>query len=195
MHESDTSTMTGNWLSWLAVPQWLPLQHADSLTSACNRVAFLLATNTPFYPLYLWFILGRAGWPWLLLSLCSLPFFSATPWVSRRNGMAGRVWLGFFASLNSAWIDWLLGPRAGIALFFLPCLVLTVLAFRTSEIWPRALLTGLPFVLYAALHWAPPPPAIYSAAAYSSLLTLSAVSVTGLSVVIPYMLGAARGEG
>jgi hypothetical protein len=174
---------------------WALARHEDRLTEACNKVAILLTTNTPFYPLYLWFILGRAGWPWLLLSALSLPFFSVTIFVARRHGLAGRIWLCFFASLNTGWVAWLLGPQSGTALFFLPCLVLTVLAFRATETLPRTVLSALPFVLYAGLICAPHAPAVCTATAYASLLTLNAVSVAALSLVLPYLLGNARGEG
>ena len=59
------------------------------------------------------------------------------------------------ASFNTAWVAWLLGPQSGVALFFLPCLVLAVLAFRTTELLVRALLTALPFALYVGLLWVP----------------------------------------
>ena len=36
--------------------------HADKLTEASNTIALVLASNTPFYPLYLYIILRRAGW-------------------------------------------------------------------------------------------------------------------------------------
>lgn len=80
-------------------------------------------------------------------------------------------------------------------MFFLPCLVLTVLAFRAAEVLPRTLLTLLPFGLFLALLGAPHAPVIYTAAAYASLFRLNAASVAALSVVLPYLLGAARGEG
>jgi len=170
-------------------------RHDDRLTEACNKFSLLLTANTPFYPVYLWFILGRAGWPWLLLSALSLPFFAATIPIARRHALAGRIWLCVFASLNTFWVTWLLGPQSGTALFFLPCLVLTVLAFRAHEFLPRAVLTALPFGLYLALGLTPHAPVLYNAAAYASLLKLNAVSVAALSVVLPYLLGAARGEG
>lgn len=170
-------------------------RHDDRLTEACNKVALLLAGNTPFYPFYLWCILGRAGGPWLLLSGLSLPFFVATAFVARRNGLAGRVWLCGCASVNTAWVAWLLGPPAGVALFFLPCLVVTVLAFRASECLARALLTALPFVLYLGLIWVPHASSAITPAEYASLLKLNAISVALLSVVLLYLLGTARGEG
>ena len=170
-------------------------RHEDPLSEAANKVALLLAGNTPFYPLYLWFILGRAGWPWLLLTALSTPFFAATIWLARRHGLGARAWLCACASLNTAWVAWLLGPPAGVALFFLPCLVLAVLVLRAREFAARAPLTALPFLLYFGLPWLPPSPAGITHAAYASLFRLNAFSVALLSVVLPYLLGAARGEG
>jgi hypothetical protein len=72
---------------------WALARHEDRLTEACNKAALQLVGNTPFYPVYLWFILGPAGWPSLLLSALSLPFFAATIWVARCNGLIGRAWL------------------------------------------------------------------------------------------------------
>jgi hypothetical protein len=172
-----------------------PTRHADPLSEAANKIALLLAGNTPFYPLYLWFILGRGGWPWLLLTALSTPFFAATLWLARRHSLGARAWLCAWASLNTAWVAWLLGPRAGVALFFLPCLVLAVLIFRTREFAARAPLTALPFALYLALLWAPHSPVVITPSAYASLFRLNALSVALLSVVLPYLLGAARGEG
>ncbi len=176
-------------LGFLAPP------HPDRLAAATNSVAMLLASNTPFYPLYLRFILGPQSWPMLLLTGLSLPFFAAAPYVARRNGLAGRVWLCFFASLNTGWVSWLMGPQSGVALFFMPCLVLTVLAFRATEFWPRALLTALPMLLYVLLFLAPHGLFTYPAVTGLSLLRLNTLSAAGLCVVIPYWLGGARGEG
>ncbi len=164
------------------------MHHQDRLTQACNKIALLLASNTPFYPLYLWFILGRDAGPWLPLTALSLPFFAATPFIARHNSLAGRAWLCACASLNTAWVTWLLGPQAGVALFFLPCLVLAVLAFRATESPPRALLTALPFALYLSLLWLPHAPTAFTPAEFASLCKLNAVSVALLSVVLPYLL-------
>jgi hypothetical protein len=174
---------------------WALARHEDRLTEACNKIAILLTANTPFYPVYLWYILGRTGWPCLLLTALSLPFFAATIFIAKRHSLAGRIWLCFFASLNTGWVTWLLGPQSGTALFFLPCLVLSVQAFRATEPLPRAILTALPFILYAGLVRAPHAPIAYTASADASMFTLNAISVAALSVVLPYLLGAARGEG
>jgi hypothetical protein len=169
--------------------------HEDKLTEASNTIALVLASNTPFYPLYLYFILGRAGMPWLFFSGASFPFFCITLWVARRSGLGGRIWLSVVASLNSVYVTWLLGEASGTALFLIPCISLAVLSFRRRERLPMAICTALPFVLFYFLqgHF-PPPPALYAPKAYHSLLILNEVSVASISAVLAYVFAKAHAE-
>jgi len=169
--------------------------HADKLTEASNTIALVLASNTPFYPLYLYFILGRAGLPWLLFAGASFPFFCLTLWIARRNGVYGRVWLSLAATLNSVYVTWLLGEASATALFLIPCISLAVLSFRRTERWPMAICAALPFILFYFLqgHF-PPAPATYSTANYHSLLILNEVSVASISAVLAYVFGKAHAD-
>jgi hypothetical protein len=169
--------------------------HADKLTEASNTIALVLGSNTPFYPLYLYFILGRAGLPWLFLSGASFPFFCLTLWIARRNSVGGRVWLSLVATLNSIYVTWLLGEASGTGLFLIPCISLAVLSFRRREFVPMAVCTAAPFVLFYFLqgHF-PPPPAQYSPANYHSLLILNEFSVASISAVLAYVFPKAHGE-
>lgn len=165
----------------------------DKLTEASNKIALILASNTPFYPLYLYFILGHAGVPVIFFSAISLPFFIATIPIARRNGLSGRIWISVMATLNSAYVTWLLGEPSGTALFLIPCISLAVLSFRSREYFAMGVTTALPFVLYYLLHnHFPAPPAVYSEAAYHSLVTLNTVSVASITAVLGYIFGAAH---
>ncbi len=168
--------------------------HPDKVTEASNMIALVLACNTPFYPLYLYFILGRAGLPWLLLAAGSFPFFLLTQWIARRNGIWSRIWLSISATLNSLYVTWLLGEASGTALFLIPCISLAVLSFRRREVLPMTLCTALPFVSFYFLqgHF-PPPPAVYDTKAYHSLLILNEVSVASISAVLAYVFSKAHG--
>jgi hypothetical protein len=171
------------------------LQTPGPLTQASNKIALILAGNTPFYPLYLWFILGKAGLPWLYLTVLACPFFAVTLLVARRNGLAGRFWLCMVASVNSLYVTWLLGEASGTALFLIPCISLAVLNFRRGEFWPMALAVGLAFIPYFFLHGRfPAAPVLYDARAYHSLLVLNEVSVASITAVLAYLLGRAREE-
>ncbi len=169
--------------------------HADSLTEASNTIALVLASNTPFYPLYLYFILGRAGLPWLFFAGASFPFFCMTLWIARRNSIAGRIWLSVAATLNSIYVTWLLGEASATALFLIPCISLAVLSFRRQERLPMLVCTALPFITFYFLqgHF-PPPPARYSAGAYHSLLILNEFSVASITAVLAYVFAKAHVE-
>jgi hypothetical protein len=169
------------------------VEHENSLTEASNKIALLLAGNTPFYPIYLYFILGHHGLPWYLLSAASLPFFCATFWIARVNGFYSRIWLCLAALANSFFVTWLLGEASGTGLFLIPCISLAVLSFSGAELMPMAALTALPYVVYYFLHGHfPPPPALYSAKEYRSLTTLSEASVASVTAAVAYIFSRAR---
>lgn len=167
--------------------------HREALTTASNRTAVILAANTPFYPLYLYFILGRAGLPWLLFSAISLPFFITTLALARRRGVVGRAWLCGVATLNSVYVTWLLGEASGTALFLLPCTGLALLSFRRRELVPLVMFSALPGALFLLLHGHfPAPPTLYSSAQYHSLRVLNEISVVSISFVLVYVFRKSR---
>ena len=63
---------------------------SDPLTNAAGVIALVVAGNQPFYPLFLYAVVGGAASPaWL--TLLSTPFFAAVPAVARRHSRAGRA--------------------------------------------------------------------------------------------------------
>jgi lysylphosphatidylglycerol synthetase-like protein (DUF2156 family) len=166
----------------------------DPLAAGCNKIALVLAGNVPLYPIYLYFSLRHAGLPVILYTLVALPFFAATIPVSKRGSLAGRVWLNFWAVINSIFVTWLLGEASGTALFLIPCLALAVLSFRKAEFWLMAGMVALPYGLLLLTRWHfPAPPVDFSPAQDRSLLTLSEVSVASITVVVCHVLGRAHG--
>lgn len=57
----------------------------EPLAAAGNKVALVLAGNTPFYPLYLAAVAGADGMPWPLMTLFVFPFFLMVPAISRHH--------------------------------------------------------------------------------------------------------------
>ncbi len=91
----------------------------DPLVKACNGLALLIASNQPFYPLYLWFVAGDAAlltWATLL----STPFFLAVPTINRRNSRIGRAIAPVFGSVNTIICATALGVASGVELFLVP---------------------------------------------------------------------------
>jgi hypothetical protein len=156
----------------------------DPLARAGNVIAMFILSNQPFYPLYIYFLVGGRFWP-ALLTLISSPFYAAVPWLTRRNSLAGK-WLLIGASIGNTLISIkALGPESGLELFFFPCAVLGALIFDAKESRSAWIAAILPISLYlvlrgrygAALE-------TYSGAEYSTLLTLHAVSAGAICVFI-----------
>ncbi|SIR32381.1 MULTISPECIES: hypothetical protein [Acidiphilium] len=167
--------------------------HDDPLTFALNKVAMVLAGNTPFYPLYLWAVLGRDAAPSILLTLCSFPFWAVVPAVARRNGLAGRLVLTVVGVLNTVWCSAVLGFSSGTALFLIPCVLLGTLGFHQRERIVSLAIAALPFIAYGVLRfgtWVPLKR--YSGAEYSSLITLNGFSVACLVGFLGIAFASAR---
>lgn len=156
--------------------------HDDPLTATLNTVALVLAGNTPFYPLYLWAVLGHVASASILLTLCSLPFWLAVPLIARRSGFAARLALCVVGTLNTVWCSYVLGFDSGVALFLIPCVMLATLGFHHEERHTMFAAAALPFLAYGLIRLLPLAPAtLYPVADYAHLVTLNAFSVACLT--------------
>ena len=72
--------------------RWLRAYMAsnDPHVSATNTIAMVLAWNQPYYPIYLWWIVGRDAWVGIPDAFSCILFF-AVPAIARRSGMMGRI--------------------------------------------------------------------------------------------------------
>ena len=160
--------------------------HPDPRTALGNLVALLIVSNQPFYPLYVYWIAGSPAWV-TLVSFLSTPFFFAVPAVARRNALAGRILLCVTGTLNTVLCVWAIGEPSGVALFYLPCILIGVLLFRQTELAAMAVCTGLPMLAFLVLnHKLGGPLHVFGAEQYSSLVTLHAVSVGSLIAFVGY---------
>lgn len=158
--------------------------HSDPRARAGNVIAMFILSNQPFYPLYVYLLIGDRFWP-TLLTLFSSPFYAAVPWAMRRNVTAGKSLL-IAASLGNTLVSIkALGPESGLELFFFPCAVLGALIFSNGERaarWIAALSPFAPFLILRGKYGAALE--TFSAAEYSTLLTLHAVSAAAICVFI-----------
>ncbi|MFZ5739810.1 MULTISPECIES: hypothetical protein [Rhodopseudomonas] len=157
----------------------------DPLAATGNLVALVLASNGPFYPLYVALVAGSGGMPWLLLTLLSFPCFLAVPALARIHSQLGRITLSLIATGNTVFCTWLLGAPSGVELFLLPCAMLASVLFRPNERLIMLPLAGLPVAAYLLLHDRyGPPPHIYQAAEYAGLFSMNAFSAAMISIFI-----------
>jgi hypothetical protein len=159
--------------------------HPVPIVAAGNKVALVLAGNTPFYPIYVVGLAGAGGMPWLLMTLFVFPVFLAVPAISRRRPFLGRVTLSLAGTANTVLCTWLFGEQSGTELFLLPCISLGSLLFGPGERIPMLLLAGLPLAVFYFLHGHyGAPPHLYADDAYHALFTMNAVSVGTLSIFL-----------
>lgn len=173
--------------------------HPDPRTAAANGIALLVASNQPFYPLYLFWLVSddiRPAW----FTLLSTPFFLAVPAVARWNTVAGRALLPLAGIGNTVLCARLFGVQSAVEIFFLPCIVIALLLFRPGERLVALALSGLAFGAYLLLAGRYGMPVVqYGAEEYAALSRLNVVSAGMLTaftaIVFSNVLGSAETAG
>lgn len=165
----------------------------DPYVSTGNTIAMVLAWNQPYYPLYLWWIVGRDAWVGIPDAFSGLLFF-AVPAIARRSPVLGRAALVVFSVANVAFCSMMLGEAAGIQLLYLPCGMLAAMLFSWRERLLMLAMTGLPLATWLLTRGTLDlPPIRFSPAAYARLVTLNAVSAGLLMMFFGWLLaGIAR---
>ena len=80
---------------------------------------------------------------------------------------------------------WLLGEKAGVELFLVPCITLASLLFGAGERGLMLLVAALPLCAYYFLHGHyGAPPHLYTEESYAALLSMNAISVGTLSIFL-----------
>jgi len=165
----------------------------DALTAATVTVAWVIVANKPFYPPTIWWIIGNgveAAW----LSVLSMPFFLAIPFIARRSALAARIALPVIGTIDTVFETKLFGTGSGTELFFAACIMLVALSFRAGEKLWQIGLTGFVFAGFLttryligdALH-------VWSAEDLSKLLNLNAFAVACLTAFIALRYSGIRG--
>jgi hypothetical protein len=160
----------------------------DPLVAAANTIALVVASNQPFYPLYLYAIVGERLTP-SLLTFLSTPLFLAVPAVSRRYPLAGRAMLPVVGIANVIVSAKALGVASGVELFLIPCALIAAALFRPAERKVGLPIVGLALATYFLLHDRYGASlASYSSSELAALLSLNAVSAATLTVFIGLLL-------
>jgi hypothetical protein len=167
---------------WRAVQRYLA--HPDPLVAAGNLIAIVVAGNQPFYPLYLYLLVGEHVGA-SFFTFLSTPFFVAVPAVARRHPLAGRALLPLTGIANTVMSAKLFGQASGVELFLAPCVMIAAMLFRRSERFVMFALVGLGLTAYLGLHDRYGAPFHrYSAEEYAAFFSLNALSVLTLSAFV-----------
>ncbi|MGD9481346.1 hypothetical protein [Shinella sp. G-2] len=156
----------------------------DPRVAAANVISLLVASNQPFYPLYLFWLVSSditAAW----FTFLSTPFFVTVPAVARWNDAAGRALLPLAGIGNTMLSAWLFGTASAVEIFLVPCGVIALLVFRPRERVVGLALAALAFGIFLLLHDAYGQPlARYDAAQYAALARLNLVSASMLTAFV-----------
>jgi hypothetical protein len=177
-------TRLGDYARWVGAYAANP----DPRVSSCNMIALLVASNQPFYPLYVYFSVSRHIAP-TLLTFLSTPFFLAVPAVSRRFPVFGRALLTLTGLANVVVSAKAFGAASGVAIFIVPCALIAAAFFRPAErIFAFALL-ALALVIFLGIDSPVLEPLhTYSQTEYAAFVRLNALSASALVALLGLML-------
>lgn len=178
----------------LAAPWRLVAAYAadeDPLTSASNRLALILASNQPFYPLYVRWVTGEANGA-LALTFLSTPFFLASPWIAKRFPGVGRLWFPTIGAINTFFCGFVFGDASGVEWFLLPCIVITILSCRSTERAALVVYSATLVLAFVLLHGRYGETPFQTEIAQNALRSLNMYSALTLSLIALWTLGRAR---
>lgn len=160
----------------------------DPRVASCNTIGLLVASNQPFYPLYVYFSVSRHVAP-TLLTFLSTPFFLAVPAVSRRRPALGRALLPLTGLANVVVSAKAFGVASGVAIFIVPCALIAAAFFRPSERMLAFALIGLALAIFLGMDGdAFVPVHAYSQTEYTAFVRLNALSAGALVALLGLVL-------
>lgn len=168
--------------------------HDDPLVATANLIALVVVSNQPFYPLYLYWLVGPEIAPsyWLFLST---PFFAAVPALGRLNRTAGRALLPLAGIANTVLSAKVFGVASGVEMFLIPCVLIGFVVFRPGERVIAFVIAGAAFLAFSLLHDRYGTPVhVYTQEQYASFVKLNATSVGTLTAFVGLLVaGLIRG--
>ena len=168
--------------------------HPDPRVASANMISLLVASNQPFYPLYVFWLVSAditAAW----FTFLSTPFFLAVPAVARRNDVAGRALLPVAGIGNTVLSSWLFGTASAVEIFLVPCGIIALLLFRPWERVVGLALAALAFGVFLLLHDAYGQPIVrYDAEQYAALARLNLVSPGMLTAFVTILFSGLLAE-
>jgi len=126
-------------------------QPLDPLTSATVTTAWVIFANKPFYPLYVWWLVG-SGVETSLWTLIAAPLFLAVALMAHRFPLAARIAVPLIGTTDTIFETKIFGAGSGTELFLAPCIMLAALSFYAEEKWWQRGMVALIFCAFAVTH-------------------------------------------
>ncbi len=162
------------------------------LAGAAATTAWVIVVNKPFYPLYVWWLIGDHV-ATSLWTLAAWPLFLAVALCAAAWPLAARIALPLVGLADTAFSDFMFGAASGVEAFFVPCAALAALSFTAKEVWGSRALTAAVFVVFAtARYLAPAGLQPWPDAEARTLVNLNLYSAASLTAFVGLRFAAAR---
>ncbi|MBB5661857.1 hypothetical protein GGI64_004410 [Rhizobium leguminosarum] len=159
-------------------------QRLDPLTDATVTVAWVIIANKPFYPVYVWYLVGNGVSP-SLWTLAATPFLLTIPFLAKRSPLAARIALPVVGTLDTLFETMLFGQNSGTELFFAACIMLAAMSFRAEEVWWQRGMAAFVFVVFVASRsFVGVPLHVWSESDLATLFNLNAFAVASLTTFV-----------
>ena len=156
----------------------------DDLTRATITVAWVIILNKPFYPLYVWYLVDDGAMA-SLVTLLSVPFFLAIPFLAKKSPLAARLALPLVGTIDTLFETKIFGQASGTEFFFAACIMLAAMSFRADEkLWQYAMAILVFIAFFFSRTFLGAPLQSWSADDLATLLNLNAFSAASLMVFI-----------
>jgi hypothetical protein len=157
----------------------------EDLTKATLTVAWVIILNKPFYPLYVWYLVDADAAVASLVTLLSLPFFLAIPFLAKKSHLAARLALPLVGTLDTLFETAMFGHASGTEFFFAACIMLAAISFRADEkLWQYATAILVFIAFFCSRTFLGAGLQSWSADDLATLLNLNAFSAAGLMAFI-----------
>jgi hypothetical protein len=162
------------------------------LASASATTAWVIVANKPFYPLYVWWLVGDHV-ATSLWTLAAWPLFLAVALYAASWPLAARIALPLAGLADTGFSDLMFGAGSGVEAFFVPCAALAALSFLEGEAWVSRALTATVFVAFmGARYLAPAGLQPWPDAEAHTLVNLNLYSAASLTAFIGLRFAASR---
>ena len=156
----------------------------DPLTQAMVTIAWVIVANKPFYPVYVWYLVG-SGVAASLWTLAAAPLFLTIPVLAKRSTLAARIALPLIGTLDTWFETKLFGHRSGTELFFAACIMLAAMSFHADEKWWQRGMAAFVFaVFFASRAFMGAPLHVWSESNLATLFSLNAFAVASLTTFV-----------
>lgn len=159
-------------------------QPLDPLTQATVTIAWVIIANKPFYPLYVWWLVG-GGVGTSMTTLVSIPFFAAILLLASRSALFGRLALPLIGALDTVFETVIFGRMSATLLFLAPCMALAMVSFHAAEKWWQRGLVCFILACFAGSWWLIDKPAFpWSTEQLETLADINVFAVASLMTFV-----------